>query len=132
MKKFLIILVLLLVGCSNNYSDFVSKAKRSNESNDLPFKVELFVDDSDDILIYQVVIDDIEYDLNDVKAIIVHDKKTTNAFPSIGVVDDTIDLNNETKGINLVGYVEKQDVTFKLYLEANNNSYSYTMRYNMQ
>ena len=131
MKKLLIILVLLLTACSNNnYNDFVKKASSSPETSDIPFDINFYIDDTDDI-IYQVIIDNPDYDLNDVKAIVIHDKKTKNAFPSIGVVDDTIDINDTTKGINLIGYVEKQDLEFKVYIETNNTSYTYIYRYNM-
>lgn len=133
MKKILICLVLLLVGCTNSsYSSFVDKAKGSSETNDIPFNIEFFIDDSDDVLVYQVVIDEAKIDLNNVKAIVIHNVKTDNIFPSIGVVDDPVNINEETKGINLVGYVEKQNIEFKVYIETNNNSYSYIYRYNMQ
>lgn len=130
MKKGLILLILLLVGCSNSsYNSFVEKANKSIESDSMPFKVEFYIDDSDSLMVYQVVIDDAEYELDNVKAIVIHNVKTDNIFPSIGVVEDTINLDSNTKGINLVGYVEKQDVQFKVYVEIADKSYTYIYNY---
>lgn len=95
----------------------------------MPFKVEFYIDDSDSLMVYQVVIDDAEYELDNVKAIVIHNVKTDNIFPSIGVVEDTINLDSNTKGINLVGYVEKQDVQFKVYVEIADKSYTYIYNY---
>ena len=132
MKKILILSVLLLVGCSNNnYSNFVKEAKESTITDNIPCDVKFNIDDTDEDMIYQVVIDNCDYELNDVSAIVIHNKENDNGFPSIGVIDDKINLNNETKGINLVGYVKKQDnIEFKLYLKANNTSYAYNFSYN--
>lgn len=130
MKKGLILLILLLVGCTNSsYNSFVAKANKSIESESMPFKVEFYIDDSDSLMVYQVVIDEAEYELDNVKAIVIHNVKTDNIFPSIGVVDDTINLDSNTKGINLIGYVEKQDVQFKVYVEIADKSYTYIYNY---
>lgn len=131
MKKIWIFLALLLVGCTNSsYDNFVTKARNSSESNNIPFNIEFHIDDSDDLLVYQVIIDGTS-DLSNVKAIVIHNVKTDNIFPSIGVVDDSVSLDGNTKGINLIGYVPKQDIEFKVYIESNNNSYTYIYRYNM-
>ena len=134
MKKILLFLLpFLLLGChKSNYDNYVEKAFNSTKSDSIPFNVELHVDDSGDELLYQIIIDNPIYELKNVKAIVVHDGEKKSVYPSIGIVDDTVTLNNDTKGINLIGYTNKQDLNFKLYLETNDNVYSYKIRYNMQ
>lgn len=133
MKKVVLILMcFLIIGCTNReYDNFVLKAKDSNISDEIPFDINFYIDDSEEILIYQIIIDNSRLELNDIKAIVIHDVKTDNIFPSIGVVDEPIDLNSEVKGINLIGQTSKQDIEFKVYIETNNTSYAYIYRYNI-
>lgn len=133
MKKVVLILMcFFMIGCTNReYDNFVLKAKDSKISDVIPFDINFYIDDSEEILIYQVIIDNSKLELNNIKAIVIHDVKTDNIFPSIGVVDEPIDLNNEVKGINLIGRAPKQNIEFKVYIEANNTSYAYIYRYNI-
>lgn len=132
MKKIIILILFLFVGCSNKslYQEYVNKAQTIKESSEnMPFDVSFYFDDYDERQIYQVIIDNIDYELNNVKAIVVHNQKTEDIFPSIGIVDEPINLNNEQKGINLVGFIpNNSNVSFKVFIEA--NGVEYTMIYN--
>ena len=78
----------------------------------MPFGIEFYIDDIDDSkLIYQVIIDNPDYELNNVKVLVIHNVKTNDIFPSVGIVD-------ETNGIE-----------FKVLVETNNNKYIYQYSY---
>lgn len=132
MKKLLLI-VLLLTACHSNtiYDDYVKEAKESNISENVPFEVSFYIDKvNDEELIYQVVIDNAKEELNDIKAIVIHNQNTSHKFPSIGIIDDTITLNEEVKGINLIGYVpKKEEIEFKVLVKTNNQKYVVNYKY---
>ena len=128
MKKIILVLVaFLMIGCQHNsvYDDYVAKIESMNTvSENLPFKVNVYVDNvNSERIIYQVVIDEAMEPLKDVKVFVIHnsDKET---FPSIGILDDPISLDEKTKGINLVGYANKKEtIEFKIYMEVENQEY---------
>ena len=132
MKK-LLFLVILLVGCSksNVYDMYVEKLKDDdNISRDIPFNIEFNIDNvNDNRIIYQVIIDEPKVEATNVKALVIHDVKTKDIFPSVGIVDEPIDLQKE-KGIILIGYVDQTyDINFKLLIETEDNQYIYEYNY---
>lgn len=130
MKKLLVLLCFLLVGCSNSaYDNYVKELKNSEASSEIPFDVEFNIDDvNENRIIYQVIIDNPKVDASNVKALVIHDAKTEDIFPSVGIVDETINLN-EHKGIILMGYINKtEDINFKVLIETD-QKYVYTYNY---
>ena len=133
MKKIIILIILLLTGCSNNlYDEYVNLLKNTNTfSEELPFDINFYIDSvNEERIIYQVIIDNSKINLSDVKALVIHDAYTTDIYPSIGILDDTTSLNEDNKGIILIGYANKtKDINFKVLVETNNNKYFYSYNY---
>lgn len=132
MKKLLVLLV-LLVGCSKPsvYDMYVSELKTNdNISENIPFDIQFYIDNvNEERIIYQVIIDNPKVEATSVKALVIHDIKTNDVFPSVGLVDDPIDLSKE-KGIILIGYVNKlKDIKFKVLIETENDQYVYEYNY---
>ena len=132
MKKLLVLLI-LLVGCSKPsvYDMYVSELKKNdNISENIPFDIQFYIDNvNEGRIIYQVVIDNPKVEATSVKALVIHDIKTNDVFPSVGLVDDPIDLSKE-KGIILIGYVNKlKDIKFKVLIETENDQYVYEYNY---
>ena len=130
MKKLLVLLCFLLVGCSNStYDNYVKELKNSEASSEIPFDIEFNIDNvNENRIIYQVIIDNPKVDASNVKALVIHDAKTEDIFPSVGIVDETINLN-EQKGIILMGYINKtEDINFKVLIETD-QKYVYTYNY---
>lgn len=133
MKKILVVLCLLLVGCSNQnlYDEYVENLKSNNNiSSSIPFDIEFYIDDvNENRLIYQVIIDNAEIDADEVLALVIHDGKTNDIFPSVGIVDEKVNLNVE-KGIILLGYIDQvSDINFKVLIEVNGNQYIYNYKF---
>lgn len=130
MKKSLVLLCFLLVGCSNSvYDNYVKELKNSEPSSEIPFDIEFNIDNvNENRIIYQVIIDNPKVDASSVKALVIHDAKTEDIFPSVGIVDETINLN-EQKGIILMGYINKtEDINFKVLIETDQR-YVYNYNY---
>lgn len=130
MKKLLVLLCFLLVGCSNSvYNDYVKELKNSEASSEIPFDIKFNIDNvNKNRIIYQVIIDNPKVDASNVKALVIHDAKTEDIFPSVGIVDETINLN-EQKGIILMGYINKtEDINFKVLIETDQR-YVYNYNY---
>ena len=130
MKKLLVLLCFLLVGCSNSvYDNYVKELKNSEPSSEIPFDIEFNIDNvNENRIIYQVIIDNPKVDASNVKALVIHDAKTEDIFPSVGIVDETINLN-EQKGIILMGYINKtEDINFKVLIETDQR-YVYNYNY---
>lgn len=147
MKKVLLIILttILLVGCGNeetkqmkiydDYIEYLESVEKSSE--DIPFKVEITVNKiTDGILSYKALIDKENLNMNDIEAILVHDKKSENAFPSIGIFEDKISLDDKSteKGVKLSGYIEEHEsIEFKLlikYKDENKKEKKYVYVYN--
>ena len=130
MKKLLVLLCFLLVGCSNSvYDDYVKELKNSEASSEVPFDIEFNIDNvNENRIIYQVIIDNPKVDASNVKALVIHDAKTEDIFPSVGIVDEAINLNKQ-KGIILMGYINKtEDINFKVLIETD-QKYVYNYNY---
>ena len=138
MKKLLILLLFLLclVGCSKEQpqeSDYEIAVRELESaslfSQDYPFTVEASVEKlTDQEMVYHITIDSPKEELYQVKALVMHDKSTEDIYPSIGILDDSIDLipgKEDVKGIVLIGYLPYQDessfdLSFKLMVEWKN------------
>lgn len=133
MKKILLVLCILLVGCSKPtiYDTYVKNLKENNNiSADIPFDIEFYIDNvNENRIIYQVIIDNPQIETDNVTALVIYDGKTNDIFPSVGIVDEPIDLNID-KGIILLGYIDQtSDINFKVLIETNNQQYIYEYKY---
>lgn len=133
MKKILLVLCILLVGCSKPtiYDTYVKNLKENNNiSADIPFDIEFYIDNvNENRIIYQVIIDNPQIETDNVTALVIHDGKTNDIFPSVGIVDEPIDLNID-KGIILLGYIDQtSDINFRVLIETNNQQYIYEYKY---
>ena len=118
MKKILILLILLITGCASSEIDikkdiYVSYIKELNKiektSKEIPFDIEIKYDKiTENEIMYQVIIDNTTIDINDVEAIVVHNKETDDIFPSIGIFDEKekLEVGKKPSGILLVGYID--------------------------
>lgn len=125
--------MLFLSGCKNEeskeviyYKDLIEELSNvDNSSNDIPINIEIKVEEMPKgILRYTVLVNRNGLVMKDVEAIIIHDKETTNVFPSLGIFEDAVTLNNDSKelGIKLTGYVEKYDkINFKFLIKYKND-----------
>ena len=141
MKKFLIVLVLLLVGCSKQdtkmkeYQNFYNVLKNNKViSEKVPFQITVEVSNlNEEEKMYQVIIDDTLIPLNNVSALVIHDRKTDDIFPSIGIFDDKMKLhpNVSPKGIVLVGYIPNDEIEtiFKVIVNYEYNEKTYQVFY---
>lgn len=137
MKKylFIIVCVFFLVGCSTEEED--NKYAYLEYKNELEMQDDFDDEDSldfdtyfdikrdkedEDIIEYSIVIDNSKVDMYDVKALLIHDYMNEEAFPSVGIFDDTVTLMaNSEDSIKLSGDIytttNVNDINFKLYLE---------------
>lgn len=146
MKKILIIILIsILLGCSKNinedkelYNKYIEELKNvETSSNIIPFEINFTVEDlGKDFLTYTVLVDRKEINMKNIEAILIHDKASENIFPSIGILESPITLDNisDKKGIKLTGYIEKQtNITFKFmikYISEENIEEKYYYVYN--
>lgn len=125
-KVFLIILVILLSGCSKSdspelvlYKEYLKEVKNTESTNtDLPFNIEITIDKIVETeVMYRVIIDKPKIPLRNIEVIAIHDKNTKDIFPSSGIFDDKLNLipnvinksSNYVEGIILVGYIPFED-----------------------
>lgn len=121
MRKKIVIflsLIILLCGCTDDkiakekkiYDKYIKELKEVNESSkDYPFNIEIKYDKLvDGIYRYQVIIDSALEDIYDIEAIAIHNKKTDDVYPSIGIFDEkeSLEVNKKPSGIILVGYID--------------------------
>ena len=144
MKIVIILLsIFILTGCNNEnakdkeYHSYVNILKESTEfESELPFDISIY-------LTYKVIIDNPKKELKNIEAIIIHDNKTNDIYPSIGIYDDKVSLipnkvdkdNNIVKGIILTGYIPYSDdinnlkVSFKLLFKYTDSEGEHTIIY---
>lgn len=150
--------MLLLCGCSrsnqkeleNKYYIYVKDTQECIYFSDIEYDFDLQITLeklNDDYLIYRLYIDHPKDDIYDVEALITHDFKTEDVFPSSGLYEEPLSLykNAESedyiKGIILSGYIETNkeikdlDITFKTLIRAKNRlgyykEYCYEKDYN--
>ena len=83
--------------------------KIDKSSEDIPFDISLEFDRlTDKEVRYQVIIDNVKEDITDVEAVMYHDLKTDDIFPSIGIFDEkqNLKVGQKPAGIILVGYID--------------------------
>ena len=147
MKKILtlILIMIVLTGCAKHNNEKKLYIKSINElkevkksSNKYPFNLEVVLDKlTDKEVRYQVILDNIEKNLDEVSMIAIHDKKTSDVYPSIGIFDDTENLkvNEKPSGIILVGYIRYDsdikdiDATFKVLVKYKIKGKEYKVHY---
>ena len=129
MKKvfILFITIILLTGCIKNdetkylYTSYIEELKSADTSTQTDIDISINVSKLDNgLLTYTALINKGNHTMKNIVAILIHDKESTNEFPSIGIYDEPISLDSssEQKGIKLTGYIEEhQEITFKLLLE---------------
>lgn len=125
MKRIILFLCcLLLISCTNSkydkqieeYNRFLIDAKeKQNISNDLPFDIKVYCEQIiDDEITYRIIIDNPKEEINNIKAIAVHNIKTEDIYPTSGIFEDPLNLipndvnldKNNAKGIILIGYID--------------------------
>ncbi len=133
MKKNLIyffILLTLITGCqrfdSNYYFKSLEKLQEMEEKIDSDlYDIRVAIKPvSEHEYIYYITLDNAKVDLNNLSMLVYHDVDTTNSFPSIGYLDEKANIDDEVKGINLVGYIEKKSdfelINFKIKVSTKN------------
>lgn len=130
MKKTIVLLIcfiFFITGCTSKevskekkiYTNYISELKKVNKSTEnIPFNIEINLNElTDELYMYQFIMDNVKEDIYDVEAIVIHNKKTEDIFPSIGIFDEKEKLlvNKKPSGIVLVGYIDSnnKDASFK-------------------
>jgi len=138
----LVLFCFMLIGCNENnitkekeeylvFKEELLKQTEFTNQEDIKFDIKVSVDRiTDEEISYRAIIDNPKENINNMKAIVVHDYLTNDIFPSIGIFDDGIDLlvgNEEIKGVNLAGYIQttkdinELNLNIKVYVEYNND-----------
>ena len=150
MKKALlvIIIIFMVTACSNNVieieiDDKVEDNKLTylniknnldsqrvfNNIEDIPCNINISIDKvKDEEISYRIILDNPKLNMNNIQALLIHNKFSENIFPSIGLFDDKASLivgNEDVKGIELVGYIETSkemaDLELRLWLKYNDD-----------
>jgi hypothetical protein len=131
MKKILLLLlIILLTGCStykdrvydHYYQELLTTTNYASEYN---YDINITYDYlSNDELMYQVIIDNPKESISDLQVIVLHNIETNDIFPSYGFYGDEMDNNIPFKGINLLGYIDTNNINdelvFKVMVKYNN------------
>ena len=145
MKRSIIIALVsfVLIGCNKDevtlekddylvFKQELIEQEKFTKNEELKFDLEISVDRiNEEEVSYRAIIDNPKENMNNVKALIIHNYFTDDIFPSIGIFDEPINLivdEEEVKGINLVGYIKTtKDISdlnleVKVYIEYTNDS----------
>jgi len=136
MKRYLWLLLLIpllfISGCSKEDSkskeyDNAVRQLKSIETfdTDYPFDIILATESIGNETRYTITLNNPKEDLYNVSMLVIHNIKTDNIFPSIGIVDDKVNLmmSNDKKGIILVGYMPiNSNPTYKVMVNYNNKT----------
>lgn len=135
MKKIILLIPLLfvLVGCTNKeeenkmayleYKNELEERDIFNGEENLDFNVYFNIEKiNEEITDYSLIIDNPKINMYNVKALLIHDFINEEAYPSVGIFDDTRNLNADSDDkIVLNGSIQTiNDISktkFKLYLE---------------
>ena len=134
MKKIMLFLPLvLLMGCTNEveeskyaYLDYKNELQEQevfDEEEDIDFNTYFnIIREDEEIVNYSVVINSPNIDMYNVKALLIHDYMQDDAFPSVGIMDEPVELLKDSdSSIELKGIIQTTDdvsnVKFKLYIE---------------
>ncbi|MEG2283029.1 MAG: hypothetical protein RSB99_00170 [Bacilli bacterium] len=119
MKKVGVLIVLgllLFTGCSkpnktvDEYYRLVDDLKKEDNftgDKDFEFTLTVLKLTADEVQ-YRLILDKPKIIMKDIRLLLIHNQKTTDIFPSIGIFDDKISLipdSSGTKGLVLVGYL---------------------------
>lgn len=148
MKKILILLLILVIftGCNNKvnsekeiYLKYINELKETNSSNEeYPFTLEIVLDKiTKKEVRYQVILDNVKENLDDISIISIHDKKTDDIYPSIGIFDskEKLRVNEKPSGLILVGYIDYEgdikdfNATFKVLVKYKIKGKEYKVHY---
>ena len=111
MKKILfILLIFFIVACdySNvseeakneyiNKKEELTKKEEFENIDNIPFDITISLDRiNEEEITYRVIIDNAKEDISNIKALLIHDYFTEDIFPSIGILDDTINLKHNAE-----------------------------------
>ena len=136
MKKILLLIVLLLfvlTGCKNEEesekseylamkSDLLAKEEFTDTSDivcDITFSLDRLDEEK---VTYSVILNNPKENMNDIKAIVVHNYYTEEVFPTIGLFDKSTDLlvngqNDKDSSVELTGNIETTNDIDNLDLE---------------
>lgn len=112
-----LLIILLFTGCNNLsaedklYNRYVKDLKEQEKfDQEFPFTITINIEKLTDYEItYHLVIDNFKENVNSIRALVIHDQKTDDVYPSVGIFEDKIDLAKEKKkGILLIGYIDYQ------------------------
>jgi hypothetical protein len=124
MKRLFLVLIpfLLLTGCNkvnkekDVYNSFIDELKKvPSYSSNVPFDINVVLEkDINSELTYTVILDKPKKEIRNIEAVAIHNFKTDDMYPSIGIFDDKLSLipnkidinNNLVEGIILVGYIK--------------------------
>jgi len=138
MKKLALLLpLILLVGCTNEveenkysyleYKHELEEADKFTSSDEIEFNTYFNIErETEEIVKYSITIKDFKIDMFDVKVLLIHDYMQDEAYPSIGILDNSIEVKKDSEDeIYLEGKIQTiddiKDVKFKLYLEYIDN-----------
>lgn len=134
MKKLVLLLpLILLVGCTNNieenkyayleYKHELEEQKEFSTREEIDFNAYFNIErENEEVVNYSIAIQEPNTDMHNVKALLIHDYVQEEAFPSIGILDEPVELQKDSEDrIVLEGKIQTiediSDVKFKLYLE---------------
>lgn len=134
MKKIVILLPLIfLVGCTNkveenkySYLEYKRVLEQKEEFTDrekIDFNTYFNIErENEEVVNYSIIIKEPNTDMHNVKALLIHDYIQDEAFPSIGILNNPVELQKDTEDkIVLKGKIQTiediSNVKFKLYLE---------------
>ena len=134
MKKLVVLLPLLfLVGCTNEveenkysyleYKRVLEQKEEFTTREEIDFNAYFNIErENEEVVNYSIVIKEPSIDMHNVKALLIHDYVQDEAFPSIGILDNPVELKKDSDDkIVLEGKIQTiediTDVKFKLYLE---------------
>ena len=134
MKKLVVFMIpiLLLTACSSNEEDKIAYLENKNnlekqevfcEGDKLDFNVYFNISkDGEEITNYSVIINEPKINMHNVKALLIYDYMIDEAYPSVGIMDEPVDLlvDSDDK-IELKGKIQTSldisNIRYKLYIE---------------
>ena len=140
----IIILLFLLTGCKNKEEDEKSEYltmksdllahEKFNNASDVVCDITFSLDRLDEERVaYSVVLNNPKENMNDIKAIVVHNYYTEEVFPTVGLFNKSVDLlvnsqDSKDNSVKLVGNIETTDdianldLELKILIKYKNNS----------
>lgn len=134
MKKILLLIIpiLLLTACSSKEEEKIAYLEYKNElekqevfshEEELDFNVYFNINkEGEEITNYSILINNPKINMHKVKALLIHDYLIDEAYPSIGIMDEPVELlKNSNNKIELKGRIQTTEdisnVKYKLYIE---------------